>query len=484
MQTKTDTFKSNAKEAIANETLQVELARLSQGFPVRRQQAADRMPEFDDLRDQARDIKNHVLANLDSYLEAYETQVTELGGQVHWARDADEAREHILKICKSANAKTVTKSKSMIGEEIAINDYLEENGIAPIETDLGEYIIQLRNEPPSHIIAPAIHVSKEQVEEAFRKEHVDLPADRNLDDPVSLLQEARSQLRDKFLKADVGLTGANMLVAETGSNVLVTNEGNADLTYSLPRVHIVIASIEKIVPTLEDASTILRVLARSATGQDMSVYTTFCSGPKRPEDLEGPEQYHVVLLDNGRTDLLGSEFEEVLRCIRCSACMNHCPVYKAIGGHAYGWVYPGPIGAVLTPGLMGMEGTTDLPNASTLCGKCESVCPMRIPLPKLLRSWRTRAFENRQSRPPGHAAIRAWAWLATKPRLYHKVNGLVVAVLGALGRRAGVLRWLPFASGWTSKRDFPTPLGDTFIQQYHRGARGDASGQWLREDSK
>jgi len=214
----------------------------------------------------------------------------------------------------------------------------------------------------------------------------------------------------------------------------------------------------------------------------MSVYTTFCSGPKRLGDLDGPEQYHVVLLDNGRTDLLGSEFEEVLRCIRCSACMNHCPVYKAIGGHAYGWVYPGPIGAVLTPGLMGMEDAEDLPNASTLCGKCESVCPMRIPLPKLLRSWRTRAFENETSRPMGHRALQIWAWIAKRPRLYHKINGMIVALLGAVGRKKGVLRWLPLASGWTSKRDFPTPLGDTFIQQYHRGARGDASGQWLRED--
>lgn len=484
MESKTAQFKDNAREALANETLQVELARLSQGFPIRRQQAADRMPEFEQLRDQARDIKNHVLANLDQYLEAYEEKVVALGGEVHWARDAEEARAHILRICKAANAKTVTKSKSMIGEEIAINGYLEDNGIAPIETDLGEYIIQLRNEPPSHIIAPAIHVSKAEVEADFRRVHTDLPADRNLEDPLSLLQEARHQLRDKFLNADVGLTGANMLVAETGSNVLVTNEGNADLTYSLPRVHIVIASLEKIVPTLEDASTLIRVLARSATGQDMSVYTTFCSGPKRESDLEGPEEYHVVLLDNGRTDLLGSEFEEVLRCIRCSACMNHCPVYKAIGGHAYGWVYPGPIGAVLTPGLTGVAEASDLPNASTLCGKCESVCPVRIPLPKLLRSWRTRHFENQSARSTGQMALRAWAWLANKPWLYHKINGLIVAGIGAMGRKKGRMRWLPLAGGWTSKRDFPVPQGDTFIQQYHKGARGDASGEWLRSIKK
>ena len=481
MEMKTTTFKENARTAIADETLQIELDRLSFGFPEKRQNAVDRMPEFEQLRDQARDIKNHVLANLDSYLESYETRVKEHGGQVHWCRDAKAAREQILKICKAADAKTVTKSKSMIGEEIFINDFLAKNGIEPIETDLGEYIIQLRGEPPSHIIAPAIHVSKAQVEEAFRRVHTDLPADRNLEDPAALLQEARGQLRNKFLQADVGLTGANMLVAETGSNVLVTNEGNADLTYALPRVHIVIASIEKIVPTLEDASTILRVLARSATGQDMSVYTTFCTGPKRLEDPDGPEEYHVILLDNGRTDLLGSEFEEILRCIRCSACLNHCPVYKAIGGHAYGWVYPGPMGAVLTPGLIGMEDASDLPNASTLCGKCESVCPMGIPLPKLLRSWRTRHFEAKPTRSLGQITLKSWAWLAKRPKLYHKVNGLIIATLGALGRRKGRIKWIPFASGWTSKRDFPAPMGDTFIQQYHKGARGDASGRWLRE---
>lgn len=484
VESKTAQFKDNARDALANETLQIELGRLSKGFPVRRQQAADRMPEFDQLRDQARDIKNHVLANLDLYLESYENQVIEQGGKVHWCRDAEEARARILKICKAAGAKTVTKSKSMIGEEIAINDYLEKNGIAPIETDLGEYIIQLRGEPPSHIIAPAIHVSKAQVEAAFRRVHTDLPDDRNLEDPLSLLQEARGQLREKFLSADVGLTGANMLVAETGSNVLVTNEGNADLTYCLPKIHIVIASIEKIVPTLEDASTILRVLARSATGQDMSVYTTFCTGPKRLGDPDGPEEYHVILLDNGRTDLLGSEFEEILRCIRCSACLNHCPVYKAIGGHAYGWVYPGPMGAVLTPGLIGMEDASDLPNASTLCGKCESVCPMRIPLPKLLRSWRTRYFEKKPTRTIGQRTLQAWAWLAKRPKLYHRVNGLIIAALGLAGQRSGRFRWLPLAGGWTSKRDYPAPQGDTFIQQYHKGARGDASGQWLREMGK
>jgi L-lactate dehydrogenase complex protein LldF len=480
MQSTSPEFKSNARTALADDPLQAALSKLSKGFPIRRLEAAARLPEFEGLRDQARDIKTHVLENLDHYLEAYEKKVTESGGHVHWCRDAAEARDTILEICRKADAKTVTKSKSMISEEIAINAYLEENGIEPVETDLGEYIIQLRKEPPSHIIAPAIHLSKEQVADTFRAAHRDLDANRPLIEPRALLEEARAKLREKFLGADVGLTGANMLIAETGTNVLVTNEGNADLTNNLPRVHVVIASIEKIVPTLEDASTILRVLARSATGQDISVYTTFCTGPKRPEDLDGPEEYHVVLLDNGRSEMIGSEFHEMLRCIRCGACLNHCPVYKSVGGHAYGWVYSGPMGAVLIPNLIGMEEAQHLPNASTLCGKCESVCPMRIPLPKMLRKWRERQFKAEIGSPTARWALKGWAWLAKRPALYRLAMNAGVALLGQFGGR-GRFKSLPLASGWTSKRDLAAPTGDTFISQYHKGARGDQSGALMRK---
>ena len=260
----------------------------------------------------------------------------------------------MLEICRSVDAKIVTKGKSMIAEEVGLNEHLEENGITPVETDLGEYIIQLRHEPPSHLIAPAIHLMKEQVAETFRAEHRALDPRRSLAEARQLCDEARAVLRPQFLAADVGITGANFLVAETGSSIIVTNEGNGDLTQTLPRVHIVMTSLEKLVPTLEDAATLLRLLARSATGQEFSSYTTVSTGPRRPGDLDGPEQYHVVLLDNGRSALLGSEFQDMLRCIRCSACMNHCPVYAAVGGHAYGWVYSGPMGAVLTPSLIGI----------------------------------------------------------------------------------------------------------------------------------
>ncbi len=472
MESRTRTFKDNAREALGDRRLRQALDMLAGGFPVKRLEAVARLPEFEDLRDKGRDIKNHVLEHLDLYLERYEARVREAGGHVHWCKDAAAARDRILEICRNADARTVTKSKSMIGEEIALNEHLEKNGVTPIETDLGEYIIQLRGEPPSHIIAPAVHLTKGQVEETFREKHDDLDPGRNLDDPRSLLEEARERLRQKYLDADVGLTGANFLIAETGSNVLVTNEGNADLTYSLPRVHIVVASIEKVVPTLEDASTILRLLSRSGTGQDITVYTTFCTGPKRPHDLDGPEEYHVVLLDNGRTDLLGTEFQEMLRCIRCGACLNHCPVYNAIGGHAYGWVYSGPMGAVLTPGLIGVHEAGHLPNASTLCGKCESVCPMRIPLPKMLRAWREKQFEREKRASAGGRILKAWAWLAKRPGLYRMLTGLGVGVMAELAGGKGRFRWMPLAGGWTGARDLPAPQGDSFISAYHKGLRG------------
>ncbi|MCR9175026.1 MAG: LutB/LldF family L-lactate oxidation iron-sulfur protein [Alphaproteobacteria bacterium] len=459
-------FKANSRRALDDSTLQRALGNIKTGFQEKRRQVTSELPEFEALRDQGRDIKNHVLANLDFYLERFEEKVVENGGVVHWCRTPEEARKTILDIAKTRNAQTVTKGKSMVAEEIGLNDYLEENGIEPVETDLGEYIIQLRHEPPSHIIAPAIHVTREQIAEDFRKHHTDLDPERRLETPQDFTDEARAKLRDRYFAADVGVTGANFLIAETGSTVIVTNEGNGDMTQLLGKCHVVIASLEKIVPTLEDASTILRLLARSATGQEMSVYTTFSTGPRRAKDLDGPEEFHVVLLDNGRSAMLGTEFQDMLRCIRCAACMNHCPVYAAVGGHAYGWVYPGPMGAVLTPSLIGVEEAGHLPNASTFCGRCESVCPMRIPLPKMMRHYRTREFERDLGSPRVKSALKLWAGLATRPKLYRFATGIVMRVLGALGGKAGKFKSLPLAGGWTKVRDMPAPQGKTFHQLY------------------
>ena len=464
-------FNDEAKLALGDANLQKALAGMDDTFVAWRASAVERLPEFEALRDAAKGIKDHALANLDFYLERFADNVEAGGGKVHWCGDADAARAAVLAICRRVGARTVTKGKTMIGEEIAINEHLEANGITPVETDLGEYIIQLRHETPSHLIAPAIHLTVEQVGETFREAHQDLDPKRPLVDPGDMLSEARVKLRKSFLAADVGITGANFLIAETGTTVIVTNEGNGDLTQILPRVHIVIASIEKIVPTLNDASTILRVLARSATGQEMSVYTTFSTGPRRPGDLDGPEEFHVVLLDNGRTALLGTEFADMLRCIRCGACLDHCPVYQKVGGHAYGWVYSGPMGAVLTPGLIGIEKATPLPNASTFCGRCESVCPMRIPLPKMLRHWREREFERHLTPSRYRTGMALWGFLARHPRLYRLGSGLAARFLGALGRRRGAFRSLPLAGGWTAYRDMPAPEGPSFHQLWAQRRR-------------
>ena len=457
-------FKDNVGKALADDKLQHAMTETGPRFIYKRTKAREALPEFDQLRDEARDIKDHVLDHLDIYLEKYEAKVKETGGHVHWAETPDDARAAVLEICRKANAKMVTKGKSMISEEIDLNQHLEANGITPVETDLGEYIIQLRNERPSHIIAPAVHLTRDQVEADFRRVHTHLDPKRDLTEIPALVEEARGVLRQKYLTADVGITGANFLIAETGTSIIVTNEGNGDLTQTLPRVHIVLASIEKLVPTLEDATTILRVLARSATGQDFSNYTTFSTGGRRPGDPDGPVEYHVILLDNGRTNVLGTEFQDMLRCIRCGACLNHCPVYNAVGGHAYGWVYPGPIGSVVTPALIGIENARHLPNASTFCGRCEEVCPMRIPIPKMLRHWREKEFERHLQPTSMRWGLGLWAWMAKRPKLYRKATALAARVLANQAHGKGRLSKVPLASGWTEFRDLPAPQGKTFHQ--------------------
>ncbi|MBY0335913.1 MAG: iron-sulfur cluster-binding protein [Acetobacteraceae bacterium] len=471
MLTTSPAFKENAARALDDQGLQKALGKAKGAFLQRRADAVSRLPEFEELREVGKQIKNHTLAHLDFYLETFAANVERAGGKVHWCATADDARKAVLEICRAAGARTVTKGKSMISEELGINDHLEAHGITPVETDLGEYIIQLRKEHPSHIIAPAFHLNREDWEADFRRAHTDLDPNRVFAERRDILTEARSRLRQKFLAADVGITGANFLVAETGSSVIVTNEGNGDLTQTLPRVHIALASIEKVVPTLEDCVSLLRLLARSATGQDFSVYTTFSTGARREGDLDGPAEYHVVLVDNGRSNMIGTEFQEMLRCIRCAACMNHCPVYGAVGGHAYGWVYPGPMGSVLTPSLIGVDKAGHLPNASTFCGRCESVCPVKIPLPKLMRHWREREYERHLTPATLRSNLGLWAWFAKRPGLYRAATRAAVALLARLGRGKGAFASLPLAGGWTRGRDLPVPQGRTFMAEYARRQR-------------
>ena len=467
MRVETPQFKEKSREALADPQLRRALETMQVNFSGNRRAAVDRLPEFDDLRDRARALKDHTLAHLDHYLEAWEAAATAAGTTVHWAADGDEAKALIAELCRRAGGTVVAKAKSMIGEEIGLNPHLEAAGFEVIETDLGEYIVQLAGEPPSHIIGPAVHKTVEQVADLFHDHHAPLGQSRKTEGPA-LVGEAREVLRETYFRADVGITGANFLVAETGSIIVVTNEGNADLVQGLSRVHIVLASVEKVVPSLDDAATIMRLLARSATGQEMAAYTTVATGPRRDGEGDGPREVHVVLLDNGRTGLLGTPFQEVLRCIRCGACMNHCPVYGAVGGHAYGWVYPGPIGAVLTPAFVGIAAARHLPNASSFCGRCAEVCPMRIPLPDLMRRWRAEEFDRKLTPPRQRWALALWSWAVRRPRLYRAGARLAARVLALLGGRRGRLRRLPGAAGWTAGRDLPAPEGATFQAQWAR----------------
>ena len=473
MQASGSTFTKRASIAIHDTRLQSALGHASGGFVHKRALQVAALPEFEALRERAHSVKEHVLSNLDAYLERYEAQVTRRGGHVHWASTAQDAQRIILGICRDANARIITKGKSMVSEEIGLNAALEAAGHEVIETDLGEYIIQLAKEPPSHIVAPAVHKTREQVADLFDKHHRPLGYTKHLTEVSEMVDEARQVLRQHYFRADVGITGGNFLIAETGSSIIVTNEGNGDLTQTLARVHIVTSGIERVVPTLDDAVTFLRLLARSATGQETTSYVTLSTGPRRGDDLDGPQEYHVVLVDNGRSKMLGGPFREMLRCIRCGACMNHCPVYSAIGGHAYGWVYPGPMGSVLTPLITGLSTAYDLPNACTLNGRCQTVCPVKIPLPSLLRELRQQQFESGLTPAPIRFALKAWAVLARRPRLYHLKMRFGIALLSMFGRQRGALSWLPLAGGWTESRDLPAPQGRTFQQAWsaRKGAR-------------
>ena len=469
--TQTVTFGEQVDLALNNVPLQQAMGRAESGFVETRRQCVEAMPEFESLRDTARDIKEHTLEHLDSYLEFFEAKVIENGGTVHWASSGEEACRIILEICQQAEARLVTKGKSMVAEEIHLNEALEKGGLEVVETDLGEYIIQLANEMPSHIIAPAMHKTRSQISELFHTHHQSLGYVDKAATREEIVSQARQVLRDVFVSADVGITGANFLVAETGSNVIVTNEGNGDLTSCLPRVQIITAGIEKVIPSLEDLSVFLRLLARSATGQEMSAYTTLYTGPRRDDDPEGPEEYHVVLVDNGRSAMLAGNYRSMLRCIRCGACLNHCPVYTAIGGHSYGWIYTGPMGAVLTPLMTGLDNAYDLPNACTLNGRCQEVCPVRIPLPDFLRQHRVRQNQRRLGSGLNRQIVSMWAWSARRPRFYHAVMALPVRLLSYLGRHRGAFEKLPFGRGWTVVRDFPAPTGSTFQQQWQKRKR-------------
>lgn len=468
MQVQSMFFERKASEKLNDPRLQENLKRLSSKFVNARATSILELEDFEGTRSAAVEIRNRSIKNLDVWLELFEQKAVETGAKVLFARTPQEAAQLVVKIAKKHGVKSVIKSKSMVTEEMALNKALEAADVKVRETDLGEYILQINdNERPSHIIAPVVHKDKEQVADLFEKHH-HLPRKTDI---AEMTREAREILRPQFLAADMGVTGGNFIIADTGSVALVTNEGNEGMCTINPRVHVAITGVEKVVPTLEDFATLIRLLPRSATGQSISNYVSLLTGPKRQGDLDGPEHMYFVILDGGRTGLLGGEFEEMLRCIKCGACMNHCPVYQKIGGHAYGWVYPGPMGSVLTPSYTGIEKALDLPQAATLCGECHVVCPVKIPLPDLLRKLREQQF-SRGLRPwQEKAAFKVWAFVAQRPALYRFLSRMGIKAMAWWGKRRGGIHNLPGAKGWTDQRDFPVPTGETFSSLYQTHKR-------------
>ncbi len=464
-------FKARAHDKLNDAQLQKNLVRFKGKFVEARRQALAELDDADATRDYARDLRQRGLDALDVWLEMFERNAKARGATVLWAETPADINRLVLDIAARHGVRKVIKSKSMVSEESALDHAIEGAGMQVVETDLGEYILQINDyEPPSHIIGPALHKSREEVSELFARVH----GTPRKDGIEELCLEARGVLREHYLAADMGISGGNFFVAETGSVVLVTNEGNATLATTLPRVHVAISGIEKVVPTLEDVATLLRLLPRSATGQSISNYVDLLTGTKGSGEFHGAEAMYFIVVDSGRTGVLASEVKEALRCIRCGACMNHCPVYQNVGGHSYGWVYPGPIGAILTPMYVGLDKAPDLPSASTLCNQCGVVCPVRIPLPDLQRKLREKTFERGIQTWHERAGVKLWAWFARRPALYALATRIGARVLKSMGGREGLIHRLPLGAGWSEGRDMPAPQGRTFRELYAaRKARPD-----------
>ncbi|WP_280768597.1 LutB/LldF family L-lactate oxidation iron-sulfur protein [Salipaludibacillus daqingensis] len=437
----------------------------------RKTQTTEEMGNWEDWRDLSEEIRQHTLENLDYYLDQFVENVAKQGGHVFFAEDAAEANEYITSVVKKKEAKNIIKSKSMVTEEISMNEALEELGCNVVESDLGEWILQLDDhDPPSHIVVPALHKNKEQIRDTFRdKRKYDKSSD-----PNELAQFAREQLRKDFLSAEVGITGCNFAVAESGTVSLVTNEGNARMATTLPKTQITVMGMERIVPTWKELDILVSMLCRSAVGQKLTSYITGLTATKEEGDVDGPEEFHVVIVDNGRSKILGTQFQSALQCIRCAACINVCPVYRHVGGHSYGSIYPGPIGAVLTPLLEGYDDHKELPYASTLCAACTDACPVKIPLHELLVEHRRVIVEQSGKSSFGEKlAMKGYAYAASNPSVYKIGSSSAPSFIGHVakgedghGKGPGPVKL------WTDIRDLPEPTGDTFRKWYVNREKG------------
>jgi L-lactate dehydrogenase complex protein LldF len=470
-------FDQRTADALADGQLRTTLRSVTEVILGSRRAGLGRLDDSDAWRDHARRIRAHTLSRLDHYLDQFVANVEARGGHAYYAATAADAVRYVRDLAISKGVKLVAKSKSMVTEEIELNHHLESAGLRVVETDLGEYIVQLANDRPSHIVMPIMHMTRHQVADLFRAK---LDAtDAELADIPAMTQLARRVLREEFINADMGISGVNFAVAETGSITTCTNEGNGRLCTTMPRIHVAMMGIERIVPTVHDLGVMLQVLARSATGQNLTVYTNVVTGP-RPQGFhnaegDGPDEFHVVMVDNGRSRVLGSELAEILYCIRCGACLNTCPVFHQIGGHAYGAVYPGPVGAVLTPALDGLGPFHELPQASSLCGACKEVCPVRIDIPRMLLKLRADTVDAGKSPWWITRGIKAFGWIGTRPAMFNVAGSVAARATRILATNGWISRMPGHLSAWTKTRDFPAMAAVSFQQQWAARRRNTAS---------
>lgn len=451
-------FKTRIRQQIDDPVMRKAIASAQERIGANRQKMVEELGHWEAWRERASQIRNHVLDNLDAYLYQLSEKVTENGGHVFFAATKEEATQYILQVAQAKRAKKIVKSKSMVTEEIGMNHVLQQAGIEVIETDLAEYILQLDGDAPSHIVVPAIHKDRQQIRRVL---HDRLGYD-GPDTPEAMTRFIRQKIREDFLSADIGVTGCNFAVAETGSVCLVTNEGNARMCTTLPKTHIAVMGMERLAPTFEEVDVLITLLARSAVGARLTGYNTWLTGPREAGNVDGPEEFHLVILDNGRSQVLGSAFRDVLRCIRCGACMNTCPAYRHIGGHGYGSIYPGPIGAVISPLLGGYRDFKDLPYACSLCTACDSVCPVQIPLSKLILRHRRVMAEQGMTPKAEQRAIKMFAYANSHPGLW-KVGMVAGAQAASWFIKGGKAPLNIGAIGdWTEARDLPEADGESF----------------------
>lgn len=452
-------FKERVQQGVENDFMRNAVSSAQGRFRSGKENAAAELGNWEEWRTLGEEIRSHTMENIDFYLHQLSEQVEKHGGHVYFADTAEDANAYIQEVVKKKNGKKVVKSKSMVTEEIGLNEALENVGAEVVETDLGEWILQLDHEPPSHIVAPAVHLNREQIRDTF----VEKKGYDSSSRPEDLALFAREQLRQEFLSADIGITGCNFAIAESGTVTLVTNEGNARMVTSLPDTQITVMGMERIVPTWEDMEVLVSLLTRAAVGQKLTSYVTSITGTRLEGEVDGPEEYHLVIVDNGRSKILGTEFQSALHCIRCAACINVCPVYRHVGGHAYGSIYPGPIGAVLTPLLDGYEDHQDLPYASTLCAACTDACPVKIPLHEhLIRHRQIIAEENKQGPKTEQLMMKGFAKWASTPAAYKLSTKMARTALKPWTKEEYISNGPGPLKGWTDVRDFPAPEKGNF----------------------